>query len=248
MAEADGPIGVSELASRLDIDPSSSYRILATLEQQGFVVQLPRGRKYALGFAPLMLADSVLRRMDVVSQAGAHLGALVAATGESSHLAVLQGTQAVFVCRETAAAFLRVETAIGSAEPAHCTAVGKALLAEHDERELRSLFPTGVLQRYTDQTIASLEGLVDEVARTRSRGYAYDDEELHPGVRCLAAPVRGHSGRIIAAIGISGPSTRLTRERLPGLAAAVRHAAEALSVEMGARGATPSAAPEYAAG
>jgi IclR family transcriptional regulator, KDG regulon repressor len=248
MAQADRPLGVSELAERLEIDPSSSYRILATLEKHGFAVQQARGRKYALGFASLMLADSVLRQLDVAAQAGPHLRALVEQTGESAHLAVLNGAFAVFVCRETAAAFLRVETAIGTSEPAHCTAAGKALLFDHGERDLRALYPDGTLDRYTEQTIGSVDELIDELARTRARGYAYDDEELHSGVRCLAAAVRGHHGKIVASIGVSGPTARLTRERLSGLASTVREAAAALSAEMGATNENLTAAPEYAAG
>ncbi|MGH2409335.1 MAG: IclR family transcriptional regulator, partial [Chloroflexota bacterium] len=124
LAEADGPLGVTELAARLSVDPSSSYRLLATLEQQGFVRQEPRGKKYTLGYAVLGVAAAVLRRLDVAAAAAPHLRALAAATGESTHLAVLDGANAVFIAREIAAAVLRVDTAIGSSEPAHCTAVG----------------------------------------------------------------------------------------------------------------------------
>jgi IclR family acetate operon transcriptional repressor len=221
MAEAEGSVGVSELAQALGVDPSSSYRLLATLEQHGFVRQEPHGKKYALGYAVLDLAGAVLRRLDVASLAGPRLRTLSLETGESAHLAVRDGMRAVFVCRELAAAALRVETAIGSSEPAHCTAVGKVLLAAQPEADLTVLLAEAPLARYTDQTITSVEDLRADLARTLARGYAYDDEELHLGVRCLAAPVRDYQGSVVAAAGISGPSGRLTRDRLPDLAAAV---------------------------
>lgn len=233
MAQAEGPLGVTELAEALGVDPSSSYRLLATLEEHGFVRQETQGKKYALSYAALDLANAVIRRLDVAKLAGPHLRRLVTRTGESAHLAVRDDTRAVFVAQERATAILRVDTALGSFEPVHCTAVGKALLADFGEADLDALFPDGTLPRQTSQTITSLNDLQAELARTRARGYAYDDEEMHPGVRCLAAPVRNHHGEIVASAGISGPTTRLTRERLPDLAAAVCDAADAISAEMG---------------
>jgi DNA-binding IclR family transcriptional regulator len=233
LAQAEGPLGVTELAGLLGVDPSSSYRILATLEQHGFVAQQARGKKYVLGFAPLMLAEAVHRRLDAATLAGPYLSRLVRAVGESAHLAVLDGSQVIFVSRETATARLRVETTVGVPEPAHCTAVGKALLAGLAPAEVAALYPTGVLVRYTDQTITGLDELADELGRVRARGYAYDDQEVHPGVRCLAAPVRGHEGAVVAAMGLSGPTARITRERLPALASLVREAAASLSEELG---------------
>lgn len=233
MARAEGPLGVSDLAAALQIDPSSSYRLLATLERHGFVVQEAPGKKYALGYAALDLAGAVLRRLNVATLAGPHLRALVNETGESAHIAVRDGARAVFVGQEIATAILRVATTIGSSEPAYCTAVGKSLLCELAGSDLVALFTDNGLVRYTNQTITNPDELRAELARTRARGYAVDDEELHPNVRCLAAPVRDHQGRVVAAIGISGPTARLPRERLPTLAAAVRDAAAAVSAQMG---------------
>ncbi len=233
LAEAGGTLGVTELAERLGVDPSSSYRLLATLEQHGFVRQEATGRKYTLGYTVVALAAAVLRKLDVVDAAGPYLRALADDTGESAHLAVLDGTNAVFVAREIADAVLRVDSTIGSSEPAHCTAVGKALVADFDGGMLGLRFGAGPYAPFTPQTIVTLDALIVEAQRTRARGYAYDDEETHPGVRCFAAPVRGHLGQTIAAIGISGPVGRLTRDRLPSLADAVRLAAEQTSISMG---------------
>jgi DNA-binding IclR family transcriptional regulator len=233
LAEAGGTLGVTELAERLGVDPSSSYRLLATLEQHGFVRQEAMGRKYTLGYAVLSLTAAVLRKLDVVEAAGPYLRVLAADTGESAHLAVLDGTNAVFVAREIADAVLRVDSVVGSSEPAHCTAVGKALVADFDRGMLAQRFGPGPYAAFTPRTIVTLDDLLTEAQRTRARGYASDHEETHPGVRCFAAPVRGHLGHTLAAIGISGPVSRLTRERQPSLAGAVRLAAEQVSLAMG---------------
>ncbi len=233
LAEAAGPLGVTELAGRLEVDPSSSYRLLATLERQGFVRQVAPGRKYALGYAVIGLAASVLRKLDVVEAAAPQLRSLAEAGGETAHLAVLDGVNAVFVARETTTAVLRVDSPVGSTEPAHCTAVGKALLLDANDADLRARFGPGPYAAYTARTITTLDALVSELHRTAARGYACDDEETHPGVRCLAAPVRDHLGATIAAIGISGPVGRLSRDRLPPVAAAVREAARTVSTAMG---------------
>src|SRR5438105_3557198 len=108
MAESDGPVSVTEVAEALQVDPSSSYRLLATLAKHGFAAQEARGKKYALGYEALNLAGALLRRLDVVALAAPHLRTLVARTGESAHLAVRDGIRAVFVAHERAAALLRV--------------------------------------------------------------------------------------------------------------------------------------------
>lgn len=233
MAESSEPVGVTEIAEALQVDPSSSYRLLSTLEKHGFVIQEAPRKKYRLGYAALDLAEAVLRRNDVAAVAQPHLRALVAETGESAHLAVRDGTRAVFLAQEVAPVPLRVDTPVGSWEPIYCTAVGKVLIAELPGSTVRDMYGNETLVRHTDATITNFDDLVADLTRTRARGYAYDDEELHPGVRCLASSVRGHEGVIIAACGISGPTTRLTRARLPELVDSVMRAAAAISHDMG---------------
>jgi DNA-binding IclR family transcriptional regulator len=126
-----------------------------------------------------------------------------------------------------------VETTLGSGEPLHCTAVGKALLVDYTHAELADLYGSEKLERYTPQTITTLDELDAELARVRRLGYAFDDEELHPGVRCIAAPVRDHDGRVVAAFGLSSPAVRLTRDRIPDMAVQICESAEAISAQLG---------------
>lgn len=230
---SEAPVGVTEVAEHLRVDPSTAYRLLATLEAGGLVLQEPDTKKYALGYGVLEVAFALLRRLSVVTLADPHLRSIATLTGESTHVAVLDGARAVFVGRQSGAGILRVETTIGSSEPAYCTAVGKALLADHPEPELRRLFGSQPMPRQTPQTITTIDGLVAELERVRRNGYAYDEEELHPGVRCVASPIRDHRRRVVAAFGLSMPATRLTREYLPTLVEHIAGAAESVSAQLG---------------
>jgi IclR family transcriptional regulator, KDG regulon repressor len=233
LADADIPMGVTDVAERLRVDPSTAYRLLATLEVSGLVQQEPDSKKYSLGYGVLEIAFSLLRRLSVVALADPYLRSIATLTGESTHVAVLDGARAVFVGRQSGAGILRVETTIGSSEPAYCTAVGKALLADFSESDLHRLFATEPMTRYTPQTITTIDGLAGELERIRRNGYAYDEEELHPGVRCLAAPIRDHRSRVVAALGLSMPATRLTREHMPELVGHIAGAAENVSAQLG---------------
>lgn len=233
LADGTVPLGATEVADRLDVDPSTAYRLLSTLESHGFVAQDPDTKKYSIGYGVLEVASALLRKLSVVEIAQPHMRTLSTRSGENSHVAVRDRLSAVSVGSESATGILRVETIIGSAEPLHCTAVGKALLADYSHPLLLDLYGTQELQRYTPHTITTVDELEAELARVRRAGYAFDDEELHPGVRCIAAPLRDHTGRIVAAFGLSSPAVRLPRERIPDLAAQIRESAEQISASLG---------------
>jgi DNA-binding IclR family transcriptional regulator len=232
LAEETGPLGVTDIAGRLSVDPSTSYRLLATLEKHKFIRQ-ESNKKYTLGFGVVTIASALLRQIDVAAIATPYLRELMTSTGESAHVAIADGNRAAFVAQASAPGMLRVDNPLGSHEPLYCTAVGKALLAEAEPLRVRTLIGSAPLTRYSPNTITNLEMLMTELQRTRDRGYGFDDEELHPGVRCIAAAVRDHSGAIVAAVGISAPASRLTRERTAALVAAVQQTAVDLSAELG---------------
>jgi DNA-binding IclR family transcriptional regulator len=232
LAEENRPLGVTDIAERLAVDPSTSYRLLATLEKHRFVRQ-ESSKKYTLGFGIVTIASALLRQIDVAAIAAPYLRELMNETGESAHVAISDGNRAAVVAQACAPGMLRVDTPLGSHEPLYCTAVGKALLAETELLRVRTLIGSAPLPRYSPNTITNHEMLMTELQRTRDRGYAFDDEELHAGVRCIAAAVRDHSGTIVAAVGISAPASRLTRDRTAALVAAVQQTASDLSAELG---------------
>jgi DNA-binding IclR family transcriptional regulator len=233
LAAQPAGLGVTEVADRLKVDPSTAYRLLATLERHGFAAQDGDTKKYSLGYGVLEVASGVLGRLSVVQIAQPHVRTIAASTGENAHLAVRDRQFAVFVDAESGTGMLRVETTLGKAEPLHCTAVGKALLVDFTRTQLLELFGAEPLQRFTTHTLTTIDEIETELARVRRLGYAFDDEELHPGVRCISAPVRDRAGRVVAAFGISSPTVRLTRERTSEIAEQICRSARAISTQLG---------------
>jgi DNA-binding IclR family transcriptional regulator len=232
LAADDEPLRLSELADRIGAERSNALRLLRDLEARGYV-ERDESKRYSLGLKALQLARVVLRRLDVVEAGQEVLRSLAHATGEAAHLAVLQGRHAVHLAWVESAAPVRVTNAVGQREPAHCTAVGKCLLAYLPASELRRLFPTGRLPIHTSHTLSTLRALKHDLELTRERGYAFDDEERYEGMRCIAAPVRNHVGTVVASICVSAPAMRLSDAHKPGLAELVKKHAEQLSERLG---------------
>ncbi len=212
LANADNGMGITEFAQHLDIDKSSASRLLHTLASYGYTEQDADTRRYTLGPRILTLSNSVLNRMPLRDHARPVLAKLTHATGECSHMAILSHGKALYIDQVESPSILRVETEIGTMSPLHCTALGKILLAFN-----RLPIPQ-TLNSYTPRTITNPAELELHMVQVRKQGYATDDEEHVLGVRCLAAPVYGFRGRVLGAIGISGPSGRMTYEKLPELA------------------------------
>ncbi len=231
LALAHQPLGVTEIAKRLDIDKSSAHRLLGILIGSGFAEQEPDTRLYHPTSKIIWLGSHLLARFDVRNHAKPYLRDLAQETGFASHLVVLAQGRALYVGQERSPSTITVDIPIGGVAPPGCTAVGKALLAELDVDELRPYLEH--LEPHTAKTIVDPGQLVSELALTRERGFALDDEEFHIGVRCVAAPIRDFAGKATAAIGVSGPASDLTTRAVPRVAAAVCHVAEAISSRMG---------------
>ena len=224
LATADkGEAGVTELAERLSVDKSSVFRLLQTLVKYGYVEQDAETRRYRLGPQVVTLSRSILTRMPLRDQAKPFLRQLMERTGECAHLAIPARGQALYIDQVESPATLSVNTGVGTLAPLHCTALGKVLLAYGAEPIPRELRP------YTQRTITDPAELRAHLEQTRRWGYAIDDEEFAAGVRCVAVPVWDFRGRVVGAIGISGPSGRVSLERLPDLAAIVSEIGQALS-------------------
>jgi len=251
-------IGVSDVARSLGLHKNNAFRLLATLEIAGYVQQSADSELYHLGPRCLELAHAFARNHPFASLARPLLEELVAETGETAHVGVLRDLQQVaHLDGVLPNQLLLTGLRVGERLPAHCTAIGKALLVGLLERPVAP--PTSrsesggrrgavaqpmpgvgswTLDGFTDATITDGNKLLDEVRAGQLRGYAVDFEEYACGLHCVAAPVRDASERVVAAISISGPSQRLTREAVHGGgAAAVSEAAHRLSQALGARAA-----------
>jgi IclR family acetate operon transcriptional repressor len=150
-------------------------------------------------------------------------------TNETAHLAIREGKHALFADHAAVNHVIAVSGQTGERVPLYCTAHGKALLADLDQQELRSLFGTAPLKTYTKQTVGTITQLAHTCAQIKAQGYATDDGEFQEGVRCVAAPIRAHSGMIIGSIGISAPVLRFPKDRYVVCGAQVREAAQEIS-------------------
>jgi DNA-binding IclR family transcriptional regulator len=232
-------LGVSELSRRLSLHKNNVFRLLATLEQTGYVEQSSDTDRYRLGSACLELGHSFARHHTLIRRGRPILEELVRKVGETAHIAQLRNHEVVHL--DGVQANQRVLTAlrIGERMPAHCTALGKALLALGDPRDRdawhREVADADGLSSHTDATLADARKLADEFEAISEAGFAVDREESERGMCCVAAPVRDQAGQVIAAISISGPSFRMAESALRGdLGRAVIGAAAQLSQELGA--------------
>jgi IclR family acetate operon transcriptional repressor len=220
------------------LDKGYAHRLLRALEVKGYVQQDPTTKLFSATAQVIALAGRVLRHVDILSAAPAVMRELLAASGESVHLARRVPSGGVYVAQERPAARISVETQIGSAPELHCTATGKALLAFADEEEWRPLLPKSLV-RHTPSTRTTLSALRLDLAETRLRGYAVDDQELSPEVRCVAAPIFDLRGKPVGSIGMSGPISRMELPRIPILGTLVAGAAAEITRQLGGRPADP---------
>jgi len=232
---ADEPeLGVTEIAERVGLHKSTVHRFMVNLDAAGLVERNPRSGRYRLGLHIFELGGLVMQRMNLWDEALPFLEGLVRDTGETGHLAVLEGGEAIYIERVEARRPLRVPSAIGRGYPAHATNLGKVLLADLPRERVTEIVATHGLASYTRNTITDLPAVEAELERIRIQGYAIDDEEYDEGLRCIGAGVRDHSGRVVSALGIGGPVTRITPERVEELAELVMTAATGLSRRLGA--------------
>jgi len=234
--QAKAPVGLADLATRLGWDKATIHRLLATLERRGYLLRDPSTRRYALGLKIFGLYESATRSFDIQRETRPYLARIAEHTGETAHLAVALSGSIVFIDRVASSESLAVNTQIGAQEPLFCTALGRAILAYLPEEELRRHVPAP-LPRYTRKTVSTIPALRASLDSVRSRGYAVDDEEYLQGIRCVASPILGPAGAPVAAIGISGPLTRLSMATLRRFGGEIRRAARELSERAGWRGA-----------
>lgn len=225
-------VGVSELARATKYSKATVYRFLETLVQAGYVEQDASTSRYRLTNRLREIAMRTAAPPSISDAARPMLRRLVERTGETSYLAVLSGRECLFLDRVDSEHPLRVYTTSGSRFPLHVGAASKALLAfQNDEDLLASTLAD--LRAVTSHTITSRARLVRDLDAIRTRGYAISEDEWRDGISAVAAPVRDISGRVVAALAISGPTSRLAVKRLHDLAPDVVRAGEALSSSLG---------------
>jgi IclR family KDG regulon transcriptional repressor len=226
LAQAQDGVSITELAERLGVDKGSASRLVATLASYGYAEKDEQTRRYHLGLQVVTISRSLLTRLPFREVTKPFLRQLMERTGECAHLAVPGQGKVLYIDQVESPATLRVNAQVGTMNPLHCTALGKILLAFGGVK-----LPAD-LEAFTPNTITNTEQLLKNLDQIRDQGYAVDDEEFDLGVRCIAVPVKDFRGKVVASMGISGPATRMTAERLPELTSILLEVGEALSRRM----------------
>jgi len=207
-------LGVTELSKRLKLHKNNVFRLLATLESRGYIEQNKATENYRLGLKALELGQTFIRQMGLLRQAKPILEQVVENCNETAYVAIYKDQHTVYLDVIETSLTVRVVSRVGSRLPTYCTASGKVHMAFMSDEELDDLLASSKLVRHTPTTLTSPEALKTELARVREQGYAFDNEELDQGVRCIAAPIRDYTRRIVGAISISGPSMRIESDRV----------------------------------
>jgi IclR family KDG regulon transcriptional repressor len=229
-------LSAPEVVRALGLPRTTVHELIGTLAERGWLVAVEGDSpRYRLGVRAFELGSVYLRSLDLAESVRAVAHKLAADTGETVQAGVLDTDQVVYIARVDSIHPVRLVSTVGGRLPAHCTAVGKALLSGHTDQRLDELFPPGVeLQGLTENSIRDPERLKAALVRIRRQGIAYEQRESNPEAACVAAGVRDRTGQVVAALSISVPTSRWSAARRRELGEAVRTSAEALSHELGA--------------
>jgi DNA-binding IclR family transcriptional regulator len=232
LADSDGGLGVNELARRIGVNPSTAWRLLATLERGGLVERDPSG-SYRLGLRLVALSDRVLARLDVRELSRPWLETLVAQTGETATLSVPGVGEAITIDFVPSPSSVVSMARVGRSSVLHATAAGKVMLAFAGGERVA---PSSRLQAFTHRTITDRRALEEEIERVRDSGVAEAVGEREPDLAALAVPVLGRGGELVAILGLQGPLARLQRSKRRSLRGPLRQAASELSRSLGGPG------------
>jgi IclR family KDG regulon transcriptional repressor len=223
-----------ELSNRLGINKTTIARLLYTLERSGFLNKDGKTKEYKLSHKLYRLGSVYISQIDLHIAAMPELSELAMFCHETVHLAILNDFNIFYLDKVESSRSIGMISRIGNLSPAYCTGVGKVLLAYLDKEKLKTFFRSVKLKRYTPNTICHSGKLATHLKKIRQQGYAFDDAEHEPDVRCVAAPVLDRNGNVVASISIAGPVYRMDRNKMETeLLPAVKTTAEKISARLG---------------
>jgi DNA-binding IclR family transcriptional regulator len=228
-------LSTSAISRSAQVPKSSTSYLLRTLVARGYVHRDEETGQHTLGIRVLSLGGQAIQGMALREVAVPHLRGIVERTRLGAHLAILDHGDAVYIEKIESPGFIKMDIWIGRRVAPQLTAIGKALICHLEPHDVREIAARHRVSPASSKTIQSLPHLYDELARTRQRGYAVDDEEHAVGVRCIAAPVFAASGDVVAAVGVTGTVGQLDDEHLPSVGNIIRTAALKLSGQLGSR-------------
>jgi IclR family KDG regulon transcriptional repressor len=228
-----GGLGVTEIAKQIDINKSSVYRILSTLAQYGYIEQDDETGRYKLGYKFLEISSKLLESIDLRAEARSYLQELENDTNEVIHLVVYDQGEVVYIEKLEGNETLRMHSKVGKRAPMHCTSVGKAILAYLPSSVVIDILERKGMPMHTDKTITNKDDFLQELIHIKQKGYALDLEENEYGITCIAVPIFDHLDKVNAAVSISGPTMRMTGERMEQLQIKMKQIGKQISTRLG---------------
>ena len=235
LAKSSAGLTLTDVAQRVQLPPSTTHRFLSTLERMGYVYQAGDLGLWYVGLQAFTVGTTFLANRDFVAQSHASMHRLMEQAGETANLAILDGTEAVFIAQVQCHEMMRTLVKLGSRVPLHASGVGKALFAALSDEQIDAILKVRGLPRITENTIVVPETMWAALRVIRQRGYSFDDEEHARSTRCVGAAIYDEHAEPLGAISIAGPSTRLADERIRQLGPIVAHIAEELTRHLGGR-------------
>ncbi len=232
VADGDG-LSLSEVAERSELATSTAYRMLTTLQNRGMVEFAEQEQLWSIGVEAYRIGSAFLRSRRLVDRARSAMQVLMEKTGETANLGVAEDDCVVFVSQVETHQAIRAFFRPGTRSPFHASGIGKAILAYLSPERVEAIVDKTGLEPFTERTLADRDGLHIDLGEIRKRGWSVDDEERYPGMRCVAAPIFNEFGEPIGGVSISGPTVRVTPERLAAIGPEVREAARQITAMIG---------------
>lgn len=229
LAEKENPLSLSQISAALGFSLSTTHHLITSLKLERFVDQNPVSKKYGIGLRLFEIGLSNNYYQLLAKKAGPALEKMSDQTGESSNLAVLIDGQIIYIAQRHSSQMMKTFVQLGERSPVHCTGVGKILISELSKEDIEQIVHKHGLKKYTLRTITSLENLLEELEKVKKQQYAIDQEEREEGVVCVAAPIFNRARKIIAAISISGPTSRIKAKELSNIIELLKKYAQSLS-------------------
>lgn len=232
LSEENQGLGVTEIAGRIGLHKSTAHRIIATMADRGYLNKTEKGT-YKIGLKLIEAVSCYINSLELQTEARPYVAQITSELGLTSHLGVLDGDQVVYIEKMDVFSNVRMYSQIGVHVHTYSCSLGKCLLSNYSSQQVRKIMANCSFIKFTKKTLGSVDELIADLDKVRSRGWAIDDEEAEVGHRCIGAPIYDYRGDIIAAISASGPTTILTEKRIKPVAEYVRKQALEISRSMG---------------
>lgn len=233
IAKNEGSMTISDISEQSQLHKSTVHRLLTSLIENGYVEQMP-DLSYKLSFRMYEMGVSVLKGVDLMDASSQVLNKLADEVNEVVHLVVRSDSHITYIDKKNASTHGSIMgSRIGSVSPIYCTAAGKALLFNTSDEDIEEVWKRSDIKKLTENTITNKKDFKKEIYESKKRGFSMDDQENEVGITCLGAPIYNHLGEVIAAVSISGPSSRLNEENLEKYTHALKNATLVISKNLG---------------